>query len=650
MFNIKSKDNYSLNNQEHQITRNTIILPVLGIILLSIIATTIFLKNFKKYNEQILKDKKTTFINYKKDMIKQETDNIISYINYYKKNADLRLKKNLKAHIYEAEGIIRKHYNNNRKFLFEYLESTRFNDGRGYYILIDNKTKKFLIHPTKKGQDSRKVTLNNNSTTYKEISSLLKDKDEGFTEVYFTKPYESNGKLYKKIIFAKYLKEFDIYLFSGEYLEDIEYEIQNELLDRIRDIEYGKNGYFFVYQDKGEALVLPNNPSLEGTNLYNAKSSDGVHYVKNLIYNAENKIDDFVFSIQAKPHSDIKVEKLSFAKEIEEWGWIVGTGAYVDDIEEELKYSQHLQTKEMDKYKFQFVLTGILAILLSIIFSLILSKKIRGIFNKYRKQLKEKNKKLVELNQSLETRVKEEVEKNRKKDELLIKQSKLAIMGEMLTMISHQWRQPLNVIGLIVQELEDAHQYGELDEKYIHETISSVMNQLNYLSGTINDFSNFFQPNKIPTTVNLNYVVNKSLELANSKITETGTKIDIKCDCKHPVEIYTNEIIQVILNILNNAMDEFTNKKIQNPLVTFESKSDDEFQYIVISDNAGGIAEEIMEKIFEPYFSTKEKNGTGLGLYMSKVVVESHMGGSLTVSNVESGASFCIKIPIKLPK
>jgi len=236
----------------------------------------------------------------------------------------------------------------------------------------------------------------------------------------------------------------------------------------------------------------------------------------------------------------------------------------------------------------------------------------------------------------------------RESKKILIAQSKMAAMGEMLGAIAHQWRQPLNILALMVQDVPFMYSYSELTEEYTRKFADEAMLQINLMSKTIDDFRNFFQKDKKLSEFKLTTQTKKALELINQLFQSQG--IDIILKEKHDPLVcgYPNEIIQVILNILTNAKDAFESaKKDNNPQIKIAIYEHNSNGVIAIEDNAGGIPEHIIDRIFEPYFTTKPHNkGTGIGLYMSKMIIETNMGGTLTVRNSEDGAVFTLKIPL----
>ena len=246
----------------------------------------------------------------------------------------------------------------------------------------------------------------------------------------------------------------------------------------------------------------------------------------------------------------------------------------------------------------------------------------------------------------LDERVKKEVEKNRKKDEQMLHQSRLAQMGEMISMIAHQWRQPLSAISATSIDLQmkmflkNYKDEAELID-YSNESLQQIDEFVKNLTTTIDDFRNFYKPNKDTELATLEDVLTKSLNIIKSSLDNQGVEVKLDVKSSAELKLYKNEIMQVLLNILKNAQDCFTERKTQNPFIeiTVDEKC------VSICDNAGGISEDIIDKIFDPYFSTKsEKQGTGLGLYMSKTIVEEHHKGDLLVENTDEGVCFTINI------
>ncbi len=243
----------------------------------------------------------------------------------------------------------------------------------------------------------------------------------------------------------------------------------------------------------------------------------------------------------------------------------------------------------------------------------------------------------------------------KEKEKQLYDQSRLAQMGEMISMIAHQWRQPLGAISASAIGIKTKIQMQKFDltlaqgreeqEQYLMQKLDKIGTYVEHLSTTIEDFRNFFKPNKEKTTVNLEETINKALNIVHPGLLDQHIKVDKEIHFKEDIKTYSNEILQALLNILKNAIDHFETAKIASPYIKIKGYEERSHFIIQICDNGGGIPEKILDKIFDPYFSTKDdKNGTGLGLYMTKTMIEDHCNGKLEVSNFNGGACFKIAL------
>ena len=231
------------------------------------------------------------------------------------------------------------------------------------------------------------------------------------------------------------------------------------------------------------------------------------------------------------------------------------------------------------------------------------------------------------------------------KEDMLVQQSRRATMGEMIDNIAHQWRQPLNALGLTIQGLLMDYDAGEFSRELLDSSATRSMNLIKHMSQTIDDFRDFFRPDKEKTGFSVREAVSFALSLVEVNLRHQRIGVEIVANGDPAIHGYRNEFAQVLLNILNNARDVVLERGIVNPKVTITIGDENGRAVVSVADNAGGISEEIIGKIFDPYFTTKSSYaGTGIGLFMSKTIIEKNLGGTLTVRNTGEGAEFRIEV------
>lgn len=268
------------------------------------------------------------------------------------------------------------------------------------------------------------------------------------------------------------------------------------------------------------------------------------------------------------------------------------------------------------------------------------------------RNLKLKQSELESFNANLEIRVSEEIRKRmykeeeaRLKEQILLHQSKMASMGEMIGNIAHQWRQPLSELGAIFANISVSQEFGKLDTKKLNSKISEGENLIVHMSNTIEDFRNFFSSDKQKSVYNLNKICLDTISLIESALKNHRIKIEISAKEDIFIDGYPREFSQALLNILGNAKDVLLERNIKHPKIKLNITTQGNEAIIYIKDNGKGIVYKPIEKIFEPYISTKSgMNGTGIGLYMSKIIIERNAGGKLIVYNNDEGAVFEIRL------
>ena len=296
-------------------------------------------------------------------------------------------------------------------------------------------------------------------------------------------------------------------------------------------------------------------------------------------------------------------------------------------------------------YSLVMIIVGLMSVLFLIM--LYYHRKLKNFNRELESSVHEKTRALREINDYLEVTVSQKVDELIKKDEILTAQSKQAVMGEMISMIAHQWRQPLNMITLNISNLQIKQMMGQkIEDEVLNATLDEISETIVYLSETVDDFKTYFHPDKERAVVEIDELLNRAINFVLPRVKAAGVKLGVTQPSSIELQVYPNELIQVLLNILNNSVDAYEHVITNDKTIELHAKEIDKELQIYIKDNAGGIKEEYLQRLFEPYFSTKGKNGTGLGLYMSQMIIEKQFNGKIDVIVEGDSTLFIIKIPI----
>lgn len=230
-----------------------------------------------------------------------------------------------------------------------------------------------------------------------------------------------------------------------------------------------------------------------------------------------------------------------------------------------------------------------------------------------------------------------------KTENLLIHNSKMASLGEMIGIISHQLKQPLNVISLHSECLKFSYEDGELNDEVMKDFNDNTKSQVNYMTETINGFLDFYNPNKTAEVFNINDSIQKALKILESKISLNNVKLDLQIDETLKTTGIKMELVQVLINIISNSLDVFIERDINNRIIFLKLFEEDSKTVLTLEDSAGGVKDDILEKLLDPYFTTKT-TGTGIGLYMVKLIIKNNFKGDLKIMNSENGLKFMIAL------
>lgn len=596
---------------------------IVGIICLIITILLSIEKNvsLNKELETLRKD----YLERNREVIKNEVDKVYDYISHQKSISEDELKHNLKIRVYEAYNLVNyiyeKYKNKETKEqiitrIKDSLKAIRFNDNRGYFYIdsLDGINIFHPIHPELENHSILNIKDDFGKPLFNDLVNSAKKSNESYSTYYWTKPEDSKNK-YKKITFNKVFEPYGFIIGTGEYLNDFENIEKEEILSYISTIRYDKNGYVFVIDEKGTYLTHIEK-SYIGLNRINLKDQNGFMITKEILNLALNEKGGYLKYVGTiKPETKLPAEKITYVKGFKDWNWAIAAGFYTDELEKQI-FEKEIEIK--DKYAnklknllfISLVLTGIFLVI-----SFYISRKLEKRFYKYKQQV---------LNH---------IKQDREKDTILAQQAKMAAMGEMLENIAHQWRQPLSSISTISTGIKIQYEYADVNKEDVIKSMSTIATTTKYLSQTIDDFRDYFNPQKEPTFFNLKTIFEKVSDLLEPQLHLKNIQIIKDID-----DVYIfgmeNEFLQVIINLLNNSKDEFETKEFEKKYIFIDTKVTEDEISIILKDNAGGIDEKIIDKVFESYFTTKQKSkGTGIGLYMSKQIIEKHMKGSITVSN-----------------
>jgi signal transduction histidine kinase len=262
------------------------------------------------------------------------------------------------------------------------------------------------------------------------------------------------------------------------------------------------------------------------------------------------------------------------------------------------------------------------------------------------RKLKATQKSLSLINETLEQRIVEEVEKNRQKDLAMLNQSRFAQMGQVINMIAHQWKQPLNNVSLIVQTLTIKCKRDSISKDEIENFSKRTQTQVKEMAKTIDDFRDFFKQEKEKTDFSVNEVLESLISIVEPILEKSKICLSVEYLDEVKVNGYSNELTQAILNIIYNAKDALVEKEDTYKALDIRLSRREDRVLLSIQDNAGGIDDSVIDKIFNPYFTTKGENGTGIGLDMARTIIQQHMNGEISVINRDDGACFTIELPV----
>ncbi len=631
---------------EKNIPRLMIIAPVISIVLLTVLITYFYIsyrhQHFKLESERL----KHEYINSEKKELEHRLLSLELLLKTKYENMEKPMSAELTSRVniaYDTAEHLYKRYSKgyNEKavqtLILGALSRMEWNNNKDFIWVTDKKGNNLLTRQKEMLRNILEYQDADKRFIIKEEIEAVNKYKEAFLKTRFN-PKDPKIQL-------MYIKDFGHYDWffgtSMSYLDEYK-RIKKNLVSILSAVQTDPDEYYYIVNSQGDIIYHPN--MTIGSNMLEIKDQNGFAFVKEQIRTALQGHKEPVEYVSKSRRYNTYSQKTSISVYFEPFDWIITTGFYALNIQQAIDSQQEILKQDIEEEIKTILIFSFAIAILVILLTLGFSRSISSIFLNYKKRVQAKENDLLELNHSLKARVRKEVEAQREKEKMLIQQSKMAAMGDMISMIAHQWRQPLNQMSYVLMNIDGAYDERTLSREYLDNKLKEGEKLLEYMSHTIDDFRNFFKPDKEKQEVKLCELVESAIGLIQKGLEKHHIHLEKEYVCEKYLVLYKNEMIQVLLNLLKNAQEVLETK--EDALIRIRVYDDANEAKICISDNGGGIEEENLEKIFEPYFSTKEKQGTGLGLYMSQMIIMEHMHGRLEVHNVEEGAEFTISIPL----
>ena len=571
-----------------------ILFPLIPLFFYGISSHIFFVKTQDNIIIQDIKRTKDSLINIEKNNLKEKTNNFAQILEYHEneivKNSTIRAKEI----IYLTALVINNIYKINKgkisekklkRIIIETLENIRSNKGLNYIFLLDLKGN-VLVHKDNSIVNTNVINLIDKKGTYfiKNFLDIIHKKNEGFSSYYWNDYIKNSDIESQKTTFIKKLAAYDWFIGTGSHTETISLNCRDKLLRNIQNNISFENGYIYITNSKNETILPP---------------------IDDLSHLPPQKVEGFQ---KNKNH-------ISYTIYIDKFDWYIIAIKELQVIKNNLSIKKE-ETENAISNEITMTLSLIsLSWFLSLFISIYLSSYIFRKLKRYETEISNTHKKLIF-------------------------QSRQATIGELLPMIAHQWRQPINKIASIIAVIR----FRLLDKKINGEDIDrqcqAIEDNIEFMSETIDNFRTFYEPKEHKKQENLKQLIEKSLVLLDELINTKGIIVITELD-EVTMELYGNEFMQVMINLIENSIDACPKNNGRILICLVKEKMGQ--VTITIEDNGTGIELPLISKIFDPYFSTK-KGSMGLGLHMSKIIVEKHLKGHIHVENTSIGICFTITL------
>ncbi len=520
--------------------------------------------------------------------LKEKVHNMAQYIRYYDSQSSNKIKKDVqnivKAAVHVANSLYDAyHYTQSdpaiEAMIVHALEQIHFEGNIGYLFVLDMQGNVKLHHDRKRiGQNDMHIKDSNGKEIVKEFTRIARKRGEGFVDYYWYLPDANDKSMHYKISFIKKMQGLDWYIGAGEYLHYMRRFVRKDMLNYIAGNARFDQGYFFVTNSRGQTIFHPDGNATQ----------DAQNYLIEGVYRDDNHI--------------------AYTEYVAQYDWYITAIKDLERVNESIHqnkdYIIHRRNKNIHASLWIMLAMLLLSLLLSLHLSGVINRRLRN----YEEQLKESN-------------------------EQLLFQSRQALIGELLPMIAHQWRQPINRIASVLALLRFGLARGECDAKKIDKECAGIEENIEFMSETIDDFRTFYRPRNESEVADLSKLIIKAIEFVDGSIRQKDIHLSTHVQ-NIQYRLYANEFLQVMINLIKNAAD----ASKQHGKIDIALYEQEGVAHVVVTDDGEGIPEEQIGKIFEPYFSTKE-NSMGLGLYMTKMIIEKHMHGTIEVHSTRSGGT-----------
>lgn len=675
-----------LKDEEIKILKLIKLVPIFVMVLFFIVLYMMLQNNNKVFEEET-KHIETHVLKEQKEKIKREVERVHNFIVTKRALNESKIKKNVQEYVEVAYSIASSVYEKNKlkskaeikKLIKDALREIRFNDNRGYFFIYDLKGTNILhpISPHLENTNLLSLQDEKGLNVIEKIIDLVKFQKEGFLTWWWAKPNNQQDE-FEKIGFVKYFEPYNWVIGTGEYIIDYEEELQKDLLHQITQVRYDINGYVFVIDYTGTYRAHVKESNI-GKNKINLQDKNGFYLIKEIINTAKNGAGYLSYVGTIKPSTGLQAEKTSYIVGIDDWGWSIGSGVYISDIEEKVVGERLLLNKKNKEHISSIIFVCFVTFVLLLVLSFYFSKVVEKRFKKYGQNVQSKNDELKELNVHLEDIVKKRTDKlNKANIELeetienlketkkdLIASQKMATLGDLVSSISHELNTPIGLSITAVSHLDTLrknlvkeYENDSMTEEYFMDFIKNIDELTKMLTITLSNTKNLIhgfhsvavdQAIEDKREIVLKFYINEILLTLKNKTEKKNINIDLVCNEEIVLNTYPGFISQILINLINNSMlHGFKEHKDGNILIdVIPNKETIEIKY---SDDGDGIKDEIIEKVFEQYFTTKKHSGgTGLGLYIIKKIIIDKLQGTIEIEKgKKDGVCFIINLPKKL--